>query len=687
MIEENPMSIVRKFGTWIAASCFAALGFAQQIPDALADGQYPYAYAINQTDWTLSVIDTGTFAVVTKIPVEVYTNPGVVTPDGAKVYLPSQIVGTISVFNSATNKIDHTISTVAGGSFAIAITPDGRKLYLSNRNGTISEISTATDTVTNTFPGDASALAISPDGKRLYALSGAISIFDTATDTRIGTIQTDMVVVAPVIVLSPDGGKAYVSGNGDDPSCACSVEQLRIIDTIAQTVVTKIRLPTFRQFGLLITPDGSRIYASALDGTAIVSTSANAVITTIPSGFPDTPIGFPRTGAITPGGAYLYGPGSFPGSSQNTIIVIDLNTNKVVRSIPTIDGDTLYVFMGPPRGQSALNINIAGGGTGQVTSAPTGISCQTSCASTFPTANRIMLTATAASGSTFTGWNGGGCIGIEPCWLTLVGDTTISANFVANTPSNIAMASAILPASRSVRIGSVATVFGTVINAGPGTARNCYVAPATTLPLSFGFQTTDSATNALTGTPNSVADIPEGKSQSFILALTPTGTFSPHDVAITFACANANAAPSYSGVNTLLLSASLTPVIDVIGLVATATNDGIIHIDSSGAGAFAVAAANVGNGGTVIALADTGQAALPLRLTICKTDPTTGICFNPAGQTVSSPLGSSETATYSVFASATGAVPFLPAANRIYVRFVDTAGVLRGSTSVAVRTQ
>ena len=45
------------------------------------------------------------------------------------------------------------------------------------------------------------------------------------------------------------------------------------------------------------------------------------------------------------------------------------------------------------------------------------------------------------------------------------------------------------------------------------------------------------------------------------------------------------------------------------------------------------------------------------------------------------------TPTYSVFATATGTVPFDPAVNRIVVTFTDGGGALRGSTSVAVRTQ
>jgi hypothetical protein len=44
-------------------------------------------------------------------------------------------------------------------------------------------------------------------------------------------------------------------------------------------------------------------------------------------------------------------------------------------------------------------------------------------------------------------------------------------------------------------------------------------------------------------------------------------------------------------------------------------------------------------------------------------------------------------AIYPVFATATASVPFDPAGNRIVVEFKDGGGVVRGSMSVAVRTQ
>jgi Divergent InlB B-repeat domain len=54
----------------------------------------------------------------------------------------------------------------------------------------------------------------------------------------------------------------------------------------------------------------------------------------------------------------------------------------------------------------ALSITKAGTGSGAVTSAPAGINCGTSCSGSYNSGTVVSLTATAATGSSFAGWNG-----------------------------------------------------------------------------------------------------------------------------------------------------------------------------------------------------------------------------------------------------------------------------------------
>jgi hypothetical protein len=219
-------------------------------------------------------------------------------------------------------------------------------------------------------------------------------------------------------------------------------------------------------------------------------------------------------------------------------------------------------------------------------------------------------------------------------------------------------------------------------------AQGCSIAPLTSVPASFVFQTTNTTTNQVIGFPNAAVDIAAGAAQNFVFVLTPTASFPPTDLEFSFDCANTDPAPINVGLNTLLLSASLTPVPDIVALAATTTSDGIVNIPgTNGTGAFAVATVNVGASGNITASADTGSAALPVTINLCQTEPATGACISGIGPSVTTTINANATPTFGIFVQGNGTVPFDPAANRIFVRFKDGGGVTRGSTSVAVRTQ
>jgi hypothetical protein len=261
-------------------------------------------------------------------------------------------------------------------------------------------------------------------------------------------------------------------------------------------------------------------------------------------------------------------------------------------------------------------------------------------------------------------------------------------SFTQTAPAPPTMVAAVLPSSRSVQVGTTATAFATLINGGTTAATACSFTPATSVPADFTFQTTDPATNQLIGTPNTPVAIPAGTAQSFIFALTPTDVIAPTDLWFNFTCANTAYSATIVGVNTLLFSASVDPVPDIIALAATIANDGVVNIQgAAGTGVFAVATVNVGSSASITASADTGTSVLPLALSLCQTEPTTGACLAPPSATVTTVINGGETPTFGIFVAGAGTVPFDPAANRIFVRFKDTDGFTRGSTSVAVQTQ
>jgi hypothetical protein len=255
-------------------------------------------------------------------------------------------------------------------------------------------------------------------------------------------------------------------------------------------------------------------------------------------------------------------------------------------------------------------------------------------------------------------------------------------------PAQSSLVAAVLPSSRSVQLGTTATAFATIINGGSAMATSCGISAITSVPANFSFQTTNPATNQITGTPNTPVDIPAGQAQTYVFAFAPTALFAPTDVQFNFSCTNSNPAPIQTGLNTLLLSASNTPVPDIVALAATPSNDGIANIPgNTGTGVFAVATVNVGSSGSITVSADTGSATLPVNIFLCQTNPATGQCISGIDSTVTTTINANATPTFGIFIQGNGNVPFDPAANRIFVRFKDGGGVTRGSTSVAVRTE
>ncbi len=282
-------------------------------------------------------------------------------------------------------------------------------------------------------------------------------------------------------------------------------------------------------------------------------------------------------------------------------------------------------------------------------------------------------------------------------WFTGSGEAGVSNGAIgrittpagASSPTTSPLVAAVLPSSRSVEVGNTATAFATIINSGSSAVSGCAIVPVTTVPASFVYQTTNPATNALTGSPNTPASIAAGASQSFVIAFTAQRAVRPDQRGARASTAPASsAAPSNTGLNTLLLSASATPVPDIVALAATAQNDGILHITgTSGSNAFAVATVNVGASASITATATTGAATLPLAISLCQTNPMSGQCISSIGSTVTTTINANATPTFAIFATASGSVPFVPQTNRIFVEFSDASGTVRGSTSVAVETQ
>lgn len=259
----------------------------------------------------------------------------------------------------------------------------------------------------------------------------------------------------------------------------------------------------------------------------------------------------------------------------------------------------------------------------------------------------------------------------------------LAASIFSSSVAHAELNAAVLPSSRSAQVDGEATAFATIVNNGSTTANGCRVVLADSLPADLAYQTTDSATNTVTGIPNDPVDIPAGRLQSYVFSIHPTAVISPTETRFDFICDNAGPATSIAGVNTLLLSSSDTAVPDVIALAATDPNNGILRLCNN-AGAFAVASINLGAADEITITTDTGNSPLPLTVNVCETNPGTGQCTSAIATSVGTMMGNNATPTFSIFVTATDNIPLDPAVNRVVVRFMDSGNNVRGATSVAV---
>ena len=256
----------------------------------------------------------------------------------------------------------------------------------------------------------------------------------------------------------------------------------------------------------------------------------------------------------------------------------------------------------------------------------------------------------------------------------------------------VGLFSSILPASRAVQLGQVATVFGNLFNSSSEEGINCRPEPPNQLfeftPVRFDYQITD-ASNLLTGTPNTPVNIPPGSVQNFLLQLDPPSVITGGRLGIRFLCDNLAAAPTFPDANAWILRALTTEPADVIAVGVSTGEPGVVDVPLSGGAAFAAAGVNIGADVTVVVSPSLTFDA-GLTLTVCETD-VAGACLAPPLPSLSIvPFARNQLRTFSVFVNGDGQDQgFDPGFRRVFLNFTQASAqgpLLVGATSLAVRT-
>lgn len=128
------------------------------------------------------------------------------------------------------------------------------------------------------------------------------------------------------------------------------------------------------------------------------------------------------------------------GNDQRTRITVDLNRKISVAGdsnatwghpVRPYDNDIDIFVAQLVEPQTTHTLSLAPVSNGTVTSTPAGIDCGSTCQAQFLAGTTVTLTPTAHSGYAFNGWSGA-CAGTGPCVVTMDGDKSVAATFIAS---------------------------------------------------------------------------------------------------------------------------------------------------------------------------------------------------------------------------------------------------------------
>jgi YVTN family beta-propeller protein len=283
-------------------------------------GPFPmglFAYIVNESSNTVSIIDTINNTVIGSVNVGILPNEVAINPTGTKIYVTNGQSETVSVISRYIETVETTVR-VGPNPFYIAVNPDGKTIYVTNNGGdSVSLIDTASNTVRNTIHLGINpcGIAVNPAGTKVYVtVDGLLLVIDTATNSV--ESQVPVGKYPWQVAVSPDGNRVYVANDGSDT--------VSVIDTATNNVITTVPVGD-QPRGIAVTMDGTKVYVgnAGSDSVSIINTSTNTVIATIK-------VDYPWGIAVSQDGSKLY----VTSYASSNCSIIDTTTNTVIATVP-----------------------------------------------------------------------------------------------------------------------------------------------------------------------------------------------------------------------------------------------------------------------------------------------------------------------------------------------------------------
>jgi YVTN family beta-propeller protein len=192
------------------------------------------------------------------------------TPDGSTIvaassttgYLQRKAANTLSMIDARTGRVTTSLP-LAAAVIAMALSPDGQRVYLTDRSSSLQVLDRATGSTVASVPlgGQAKGLAVSKDGRQVFvAGSTGLKIVDTAAHTVAATVglRND----ASGIALTPDGKTAVAITSSNNSAVGIDLGSGAIQWTVPVGE---------RPDSLVVTPDGQQaLVASDSGGVTVI---------------------------------------------------------------------------------------------------------------------------------------------------------------------------------------------------------------------------------------------------------------------------------------------------------------------------------------------------------------------------------------------------------------------------------
>jgi len=242
-------------------------------------------YFADTGDSAVAVIDAATLNPANYNPAETDIHVGLfpeelaITPNGRQLWVantgpqtsPSSPTS-VSVIDTAKKKVIATLP-IAGAPSAVAFSPDGAHAYVLTADG-LWTYSTRTRKIVRVIRGlgDPRSIAVAPDGSTLYVTDtngNSIKVITAATGKVTATIGVGELPWQ--VVIAADGKAAYVANPDSD--------SVSVISTATNKVTATITVPGDPD-NLALTPDGSQLWVgqTSLAYVTLIRTANDSVV-------------------------------------------------------------------------------------------------------------------------------------------------------------------------------------------------------------------------------------------------------------------------------------------------------------------------------------------------------------------------------------------------------------------------